>query len=184
MHTRIMIVRRCGLPFRLGPVAALAAGLALAACGSGAPTSTPPPPPAVGPQSLTDLTDDDWADVIDDVDCSVNNMGVEVLGVRFADVRGGGVRDAFVWVDCVHNASTWPHQLEVFDGSSPPASPRRIAVLQSTQDNLLIRSVTFSGHTVQVDSAGYAETDPMCCPSRTVQRTFTWTGERFEQGGS
>lgn len=131
--------------------------------------------------SLADLTVQDWANIITDLNCMPVNRGVEILGTRFADVRGIGVKDAFVWVDCYHETSSWPQQLEVFDGSSDPANPRRMAVLVSADEPMLIRSLSFARKAVTVDAAGYATNDPTCCPSVPLHRVFVWTGERFRQ---
>lgn len=158
------------------PLVAVVGAAGLAACSTtaegtgGTPTSSPSP---------RGLRGADWPGVITDLDCGVVNEGVEVLGTRFGDVRGRGVEDAVVWVDCVHEASTPPQQLEVFDGSSDPGDPRQIAVLIPARDYLLIESVSLSGRSITVDASGYAAQDPRCCPSLTVRRVFTWTGDRF-----
>ena len=122
----------------------------------------------------------DWPSVISDLDCTeASNTGVEVVGARYADARRNGTIDAFVWVDCVHPTSSWPSQLEVFDGSSDPRAPRRMAVLIPQSDGLFIKSVSFGDKTVTVDAAKYSPDDANCCPSLVVQQVFDWTGAIF-----
>jgi hypothetical protein len=135
--------------------------------------------------TLEGLKKEDWANIITDLDCLPVNRGIEVLGIRYADVRGVGVKDAFVWVVCQHETSAWPHQLEVFDGASDPAAPRRIAVLipaaRTFDKAVLINSLSFAGRTVTVDGASYADNDATCCPSKRVHRVFAWTGNQFHR---
>jgi hypothetical protein len=142
------------------------------------------PPACSGPPPRPTLVDSpaiNWENIISDLDCSQVNRGIEVLGVQFSDIRIRGVRDAFVWVDCYHDTSPWPHQLEVFDGSSEPASPQRMAVLINAQEGELVRGVSFSDTAVLVDIARYSESDGLCCPSMKERRTFTWDGARYTE---
>jgi hypothetical protein len=137
-----------------------------------------------GPQgnAKAPLAHVDWEAVIDDLDCSGINRGIEVGGVRYADVTGDGAEEAFVWVDCVHPTSGWPDVLEVFDGSSDPKAPKRIGVLIGEKENLHVKSLTFSGHTVTVDAAAFAKQDPNCCASLRIRQSFTWEGGSFRAG--
>ena len=185
----LRVVRRIARRARLLPLpAVLLAGLVLTGCQSSS-TGEGPVDPTAGPTtakpSLETLSKQDWANVITDLDCAPVNRGVEVLGIRFADVRGVGVKDAFIWVDCYHETSAWPHQLEVFDGASDPAAPRRIAVLVPAvreQDKaVLIESLSVSDRAVTVNGASYGPNDPTCCPSRRVHRVFAWTGDQFRR---
>ncbi|MEU6117057.1 hypothetical protein ABZ840_21275 [Streptomyces sp. NPDC047117] len=145
------------------------------------------PPGEPGSPEATPLADTDWATVIDDIDCTgAGNEGVEILDTRFADVRGTGVPDAFVWFTCRHQASTYPQQLEVYDGSSSPDAPRRIGVLLSAAEKAngpgpRVGGVSFSGKSVTLNLAAYTPDDPFCCPSLRVERTFTWNGKSFER---
>lgn len=145
-------------------------------------TSTATKTRPVGKRSLDGLSRQDWARLLaKDLDCAPINRGVEIVGIRLADVRGVGVKDAFVWADCYHETSPWPHQLEVFDGASDPAAPRRIAVLIRANEHALIRSVSFAGRHVVVDGTSYAPNDPNCCPSLRLHRVFVWTGDHFRR---
>jgi hypothetical protein len=116
--------------------------LLVAACQSGRES---------GPQTTRSFRNVVWPSVIDDLDCEPMNRGVELGGVTYGNARGNGVTDAVVWVDCFHDASTWPYQVEVFDGASDPARPGRLAVLISTQEQLIVKSVeVIPGTTVAV----------------------------------
>jgi len=122
------------------------------------------------------------------------HLGVEVDEKQFADVTGDGKKEAFVAVACVASTSSWPDRLEVFDGASDPAHPRRIATLLDYQDGTdehgirigrnfgIPQSITISGRTVTVVSLGYVPTDANCCFSRQITDTFTWNGSGFTRG--
>lgn len=130
---------------------------------------------------LTEMTPEDWEQSIRDIDCKPIDMGTEFIDVTFADVRGGGVQDAFVTVDCVHGASTWPHQLEVFDGTSPVENPRQIGLLLDAEQDLFVSAIDFAGPVVTLELVGYTMTDPRCCPSKSLTKEFTWTGKEFQE---
>ncbi|WP_052864188.1 hypothetical protein [Streptomyces niger] len=144
-------------------------------------------PSEPGTPEGTPLAKTDWAAVINDIDCTgAGNEGVEILRTWYADVRGTGVPDAFVSFTCRHQASSYPQQLEVYDGSSSPDSPRRIGVLLSAEEKAhgpgpRVGVVSFAGKSVTLKLAAYTADDPFCCPSLRVDRTFTWNGTRFER---
>jgi len=151
---------------------------------SPSPSSTPTTTPASAPISTpsTGLDDVDWPSVIDDLDCSPINAGVEVISTESMDVTGDGLEEAFVWVDCVHPTSGWPHQLEVFDGSSNPADPTKLGVLIPAAENLRSRELSFTASSVTVRAAAFAENDPNCCPSLEITQSFTWQQSSFVPG--
>jgi hypothetical protein len=126
-----------------------------------------------------DLAVTNWQNTIADLNCEGMNRGIEVLGVKFSDMRARSVRDAYVWVDCYHDTSPWPHQLEVYDGSSSPSNPRQLAVLISANEHVLIRSVALAPSSLVVDIARYADQDAACCPTITERRIFKWDGARL-----
>lgn len=141
----------------------------------------------------------DWTKAVTETDLGCNaptgpNHGVEVDEKQFADVTGDGKKEAFVAVACVASTSSWPDRLEVFDGASDPAHPRRIATLLDYKDGTderglrigsnfgIPQSITISGRTITVVSHGYASTDPNCCFSLQITDTFTWNGSGFTRG--
>jgi len=159
-----------------------AAGTAAPATTVTPATTTPTSGPTTSTPSTTGLDEVDWPSVIDDLDCSPINGGVEVVSAASMDVTGDGMKDAFVWVVCVHPTSGWPHQLEVFDGSSDPADPKRIGVLIPAAENLRGGELSFSGSTVTIRASGFAERDPNCCPSLGIMQSFSWHGSGFVPG--
>ncbi|WP_030622291.1 hypothetical protein [Streptomyces sclerotialus] len=192
------------LPLCLSVLLPLLASLLIAGCGSseesdaskagnrsGQSSATAPgketSPDEPGTPEGTPLADTDWAAAIDDIDCTgAGNEGIEILNTWFADVRGTGVPDAFVSFTCRHQASTFPQQLEVYDGSSSPEAPERIAVLLSAEEKAngpgpRVGDISFSGRSVTLSLAAYTPDDAFCCPSLRLERTFTWNGEKFER---
>lgn len=129
----------------------------------------------------------DWSEVPSDLDCTGSGVkGLEVGGARYGNIRGTNTIDAFVWRNSAHVASAWPYRLEVFDGSSDPHAPKRLAILVPESERLAITSVSFPNDTVLVDGNAYAPDDPNCCPSLTVHKTFVWAANAFvaDQSGA
>ncbi|MFI9781175.1 hypothetical protein ACIHCV_42310 [Streptomyces sp. NPDC051956] len=188
------------LPLRLSVLLAVLTGLLLAGCGGvddgdnpkggGSSASSPSEESGEPDPGGTPLAGTDWEAVIDTIDCTdAGNEGVAIMETKFADVRGRGVPDAFVAFQCVHQASSFPQQVEVYDGSSSPEAPRRIAVLLSAEEDAhgpgpRLGGISFSGKSVTLSLATYTAQDPFCCPSLREKRTFTWNGERFERAGA
>lgn len=118
------------------------------------------------------------------------NLGVEVDAKQFADVTGDDNAEAFVAVACVPSTSSWPSRLEVFDGSSDPAHPKRIAKLLDYTDGpdganglgLRIKTISVSKRTATIISAGFLPDDGLCCPSLRITDKFTWNGSSFTRG--
>jgi len=116
--------------------------------------------------------------------------GVQVDAKQFADVTGDGKPEAFVVVACIGSTESWPDRLEVFDGASNPAHPRRIATLLDYQDGtdghhglgLRIQSIKVPGKHVIVVSKGWLSGECFACGDRQVTDTFTWNGSRFIRG--
>jgi hypothetical protein len=67
----------------------------------------------------------------------------------------------------------------VFDGSSDPRAPKRIAILVPESERLAITSVSFPNNKVLVDGSAYAPDGPNCCASLTVHKGFVWAGNTF-----
>jgi hypothetical protein len=126
-----------------------------------------------------------WSKVIRSEDCiyEADGFGTEIKDVRFADVTGDGIRDALVIVTCEASTSSWPEEVQVFDGSSPPTSPTRIGRLLH-RDPAHVRGITlgFRDQSVIVHGRGLSEQAPLCCPDLLVDQSFTWTGRAFKAG--
>jgi len=143
---------------------------------------------------VNQLKNVDWTHVVSANELGCNDpdhgphLGVEVDAKQFADITGDNNEEAFVAVSCVPSTSSWPDRLEVYDGASNVAHPRRLAVLldykaspDGTNDGIgiLIREISVSSKTVTVVSAGLRASDPNCCPGAKVTDKFTWDGSRF-----
>ncbi|GIM96821.1 hypothetical protein [Paractinoplanes toevensis] len=162
MRTRILTV----------VLVAMAAG-----CGGDPPPARPSPAPPA--RTAADLTDAEWAGLIDDLDCAPVNKGVELGDRQVAELRGPGTKDVVVSVDCVHDTSPWPYQVAVYDGSSPADAPVRLGVLLDDDERLLVRKMTITAGRIAIDTIGWAERDSSCCPSVPATRSFTWSGSAF-----
>ena len=179
--------------------AALLLILAFAAgCGSAgsSPAKGAGPTTVANPtKSASSLEGVDWTKMVTSTELGCNTPtgpghGVEVDAKQFADVNGNGNAEAFVAAACVGSTESWPDRLEVFDGASDPAYPRRIATLLNYQDGtdgnrgygLRVQSITVSGKQVTVVSKGWLPGECFACGDRLVTDTFTWNGKSFIRG--
>jgi hypothetical protein len=163
-----------GTPVRLLPATLVAA--CLAACST----------PATGATPVTSVTVDaasvDWSRFARS--CAVadggSGLGTRIDDVVHADVTGDGRTDALVVDECESSTSAWPQEVEVFDGASDPAAPRRVGVLLA-DDAVHPRSVTLtvSGGRVTITGTGLSDDAPLCCPDLTIRRVYTWSGHGF-----
>jgi hypothetical protein len=137
------------------------------------------------PPGLNPLEKTRWSQVIRNEDCiyEQDGFGTQIDGVRYADVTGDGVPDAFVIVTCEASTSSWPEEVQVFDGSSDPRRPTRIGRLMR-HDPAHVREITlaFKGHTIRVRGEGLSERAPLCCSDLSVEQAFTWTRGTFKAG--
>ena len=137
----------------------------------------------------------DWTKAVTETDLGCNgptgpNNGELVDEKQFADVTGDGKEEAFVAVACRGITESWPDRLEVFDGASDPAHPRRIATLLDYQDGtdgtngngLRIQSIMISGKMVTVVSDGWTPGECFACGDQQATDTFTWNGSGFTRG--
>ncbi|GCE08178.1 hypothetical protein [Dictyobacter aurantiacus] len=178
---------------------ALALMTMLVACGN-ATAATQPGSTSVKttpPLSVPSLQKTDWANIIPgkELGCpapvsSGDPHGIQVDAKQLADVTGDGKPEAFVAVACVGSTESWPDHLEVFDGASDPAHPRRITTLLNDQDGtdgshgfgLRVQSIKVSGKLVTVVSKGWLPGECFACGDQQVTDTFTWNGTRFIRG--
>jgi hypothetical protein len=159
----------------------VAAGLVMAVAACADPAAAPVPSPSPT-RTAADLGKDEWVDVIDDLNCDPINQGVEVGDRILAELRGTGVQDVIVSVDCVHFNAGWPDQVAVYDGSSSAAAPVRLGVLLDDDEHLLVRKITVAGARVTISTAGWRDSDSFCCPSILAGRTLVWNGTGFTAG--
>ncbi len=133
------------------------------------------------------LANVDWIAYSTHLDCRTPGLGTELIGSQFVDVTEDGWPEAFVTFACRVLTSSAPEQLEVFDGSSDPKQPRRLAILIQQSGGLdergfRVRKLLFDGRKVTVDAAAFTSQAGNCCPDRRVIQVFTWTGKRFHAG--
>ena len=151
--------------------AALVVAALLAGC-----TSSPP--------QLTDpLAGVDWERHVRDcsVDQGGSGLGTVIDTVAKGEITGDDRLDTLVVNRCESRTSSWPQQIEVFDGASDPAAPRRLGVLLDG-DSDYPRDVTVTvepdGRVVIV-GRGLSATAPLCCPDLTVRRVYRYDGGAF-----
>jgi hypothetical protein len=155
----------------------LGIGVALVGCGSGSPSPTPS---ATTADALAGVH---WQDHVRD--CSVaeggSGLGTLIDDVVTGDVTGDGRVDTLVVDRCNSSTSSWPQEIEVFDGASDPAHPTRLAILlKDDKDYPRDLSVTVEpGGRVVVVGKGLSYTAPLCCPDIDIRRVFSWSGGSF-----
>ncbi len=158
--------------------AAAALGLVLTAgCGSGAGSRTTTP-------TATDaLAGVQWPNFVRD--CSIDEggsgLGTVIDDVVKGDVTADGRVDTLVVDRCNASTSSWPQQIEVFDGASDPAHPTRLAKLLKGDPNYPrdVRVTVDSGGRVVVVGQGLSASAPLCCPDLEIRRVFTWSNGSF-----
>ena len=118
-------------------------------------------------------------------DCSVDRggsgLGTVIDTVAKGEITGDDRMDTLVVDRCESSTSPWPQMVEVFDGASDPAAPRRLGVLLDG-DSAYPRDVTVTvepGGRVVIVGKGLSETAPLCCPDLTVRRVYAYHGGAF-----
>lgn len=148
---------------------AVGLALALVACSSSA--SPPPAADALGNVS--------WADHVRD--CAVAHggpgLGTVIDAVVKGDVNADGHPDTLVVDRCEAKTSSWPDVVEVFDGASDAATPKRLAVLLDGDADYMrdVRVAVEPGGRVVVTGSGLSDTAPQCCPDLAVRKVFAWS---------
>jgi hypothetical protein len=161
--------------------------LVLAGC-SAAPNPSPSPSQNSSPGLSDPLAGVAWERFVRD--CSVANggsgRGTMIDAVVKGDVTGDGKVDTLVVNECVPATSRWPTVVEVFDGASDPARPRRLAALLEG-DPEAPQGATVSvepGGRVVVTGQGFSPTAALCCPDLVVRKEFTYANGQFTLTGS
>lgn len=165
----------------------VAGSLAVVAGGCARTLSSPPgvtgaqPPvthvtasaPAPGPP----LVARDWASVRYPLDCG--RFGWQVVSRVFGDVTGAGRPDAVLVVACNAGAGSPPEHVFVYDGASPPGSPRLLATL-TAPGMQFVTGLKIVGRTVSGTAYGYSsDRIPRCCPDLRFPVVWEWTGTTF-----
>jgi hypothetical protein len=151
--------------------------LVLAGC-SAAPNPNPSPSQNSSPGLSDPLAGVAWEHFVRD--CSVANGGSGRGTMIDAVVKGDVTGDGKV------ATSRWPTVVEVFDGASDPARPRRLAALLEG-DPEAPQGATVSvepGGRVVVTGQGFSPTAALCCPDLVVRKEFTYANGQFTLTGS
>ena len=167
-------------PVRLLPATLAAA--CLAACSTAATGATRVTATAAVSSATVGAASVDWSRFARS--CAVadggSGLGTRIDDVVRADLNADGHPEAFVVDECESSTSAWPQQVEVFDGATDPAAPRRLGVLLA-DDPVHPRSVaiTVNGGRVTITGTGLSDDAPLCCPDLTIRRVYLWSGKGF-----
>jgi len=152
--------------------------LLVAGCGSTAPL-----PADSASASVDALAGVRWADHVRD--CSIEHggsgLGTVIDDVVKAELTGDGRVETLVLDRCESSTSSWPQQIEVFDGASDPTKPARLGVLLEG-DGEYPRDVSVMaepGGRVVIVGRGLSPTAPLCCPDLTLRRVYRYDGRAF-----
>ncbi len=151
-------------------VAALFAGVA------GCTNSSSPP--------VTDrLAGVEWERHVRDcsADAGGSGLGTVIDTVAKGEVTGDNQMDTLVVNRCESSTSPWPQVVEVFDGASDPAAPRRLGLLLEG-DSEYPRDVNVTvepGGRVVIVGRGLSPDAALCCPDITVRRVYKYEGGAF-----
>ncbi|MDL5158995.1 hypothetical protein [Actinomycetospora termitidis] len=140
---------------------------------------------SVRPRVRDDLRAVDWSSVVRDPECDVvdGEPRIETRGTTFADLTGDNAVDAIVVATCPSPTSSNPENLYLFDGTSPPSSPRLLARFPGDR-NLYLRNsqVTVAGRTATVRADNVSPSGSLCCPDQRYQQSFTWSSATLRPG--
>jgi hypothetical protein len=137
------------------------------------------------PQAVSDrLGDVQWERYVRDcsVDQGGSGLGTVIDNVVKAELTGDEFLETLVVDRCESSTSYWPQLVEVFDGASDPAAPRRLGLMLDG-DPEYPRDVTVTvesdGRVVLV-GRGLSATAPLCCPDITIRRVYEYEGGAFK----
>ncbi len=136
-------------------------------------------PPAVSDR----LADVQWERYVRDcsVDQGGSGLGTVVDDVVKAELTGDEFVETLVVDRCESSTSAWPQMVEVFDGASDPAAPRRLGLMLDGDPEYPsdVAVTVESGGRVVLVGRGLSSTAPLCCPDITVRRVYQYEGGAF-----
>jgi hypothetical protein len=136
-----------------------------------APEATPIGDPGDGDMLAGRGDRADWKNLV--TACPNDGQKVIVQKVVTADVTGDGTYDALVARSCEAKTSYWPSTVEVFDGASSSAKPRRVGVLLAdvgASDQPWLTSLRVNGSTIAIEAYGVDKNSANAC----ADLTFTY----------
>jgi hypothetical protein len=157
------------LPRNVGLGAAIVA--ALSACGAAMPTPEP-----------DRLANVDWSGFL--AHCPIGEArgyGMKIDEVVKGEVTGDRYPETLVIDSCESPTSSNAQTVEVFDGSSDPAAPRKLGILMVDDPDYPRRMmVTIGPDWTIVDTAlGLQPESPRCCPDLEIVAEFAWRDGTF-----
>ena len=126
--------------------------------------------------------DADWRKMVSA--CPHKGQKPVIQKVVTADVTGDGVHDALVARSCEAVTSYWPSTVEVFDGASQPAKPRRIGVLLDevgAADQPWVTKLRAGGREVTIEAHGVDELSDNACPDLNLTYRYRFSGGDFQR---
>ncbi|MGK5683039.1 hypothetical protein [Actinoplanes sp. URMC 104] len=116
--------------------------------------------------------------------CPYEGQKAEIQGVVEQDVTEDGLAETLVTRSCEASTSYWHSTIEVFDGASDPAQPRRIGTLLedvAKMDEPVVQKVTFNKGIVGVRAYGTSAKGEKACPDLTLFYRYEYTGSGFKR---
>ena len=152
-------------------LAAVLASVVTSACGSASPPATDALAGVAWDRHVRDCS----------VDEGGSGLGTVIDDVVKGDVTGDERVDTLVVDRCESSTSPWPQVVEVFDGASDPAAPRRLGLLLDG-DPEYPRDVNVTvqpGGRIAIVGRGLSASAPLCCPDLTLRRMYRYDGGQF-----
>ncbi|MEV6302319.1 hypothetical protein AB0M02_23085 [Actinoplanes sp. NPDC051861] len=151
---------------------------------AGCTSSSPPPPaPSSSPVETTLASLGKrvkWDKLL--TPCGRGEL-VVVQDVAIADVTTDGTPDAVVARACEGDTEYSPSTVEVFDGGSPAAKPRRLGTLldDAGNDKPYVSGVSWSGGAVLIKANGVDESSDATCPEVVFTYSYRYSAGAFQQ---
>ncbi|PKW19007.1 hypothetical protein [Saccharopolyspora spinosa] len=138
-----------------------------------------------GPDPYGPLGGADWRQVLAERGCDPDpGLPKPVQHAQFQDFTGDGRPDAVLVVSCSLTGDAQLNAVQVYDGGSPPESPRLIQELLGGDPGpegrgLLPVAVMLGGDDLTAESWSWRESDDYYRPSLFVIDQFRWQGGTF-----
>lgn len=134
--------------------------------------------------TLASVGDDgDWDAFIEE--CANPEQEALVQLVTTGDMTGDGTPDALVARTCDASTAYFPSTIEVFDGASPAAGPKRVGEPMLTDvgptDQPWVIGMAVKDRAVTVTAYGTGGTDSNACPKLKLTYRYQLDGDTFER---
>jgi len=107
--------------------------------------------------------------------------GMKIDEVVKGEVTGDGFPDTLIVDSCESPTASNPQTVEIFDGNSDPAAPRKLGILMAKDPDYPRRmKVTVSpDRRIVVKALGLQPESPRCCPDLEIVAEFAWRDGAF-----